>query len=111
MSNIVKANHNESQIFNIDITSENKNVYLRPYDIIMIKTLPGYNKQRSVLVLGEVKSPGRYGLEKSGDKISDVIKRAGGFKASSDSTSITVRRSIKIKSNSREKKKDSFRES
>ena len=47
------------------------------------------------MVLGEVKSPGRYGLEKSGDKISDVIQRAGGFKASADSSSITIRRNIK----------------
>ena len=51
--------------------------------------------QRTVLVLGEVKSPGRYGLQKSGDKISDVLERAGGFKASADSTSITIRRNIK----------------
>jgi protein involved in polysaccharide export with SLBB domain len=60
-----------------------------------VKTLPGYSSQRTVLVLGEVKSPGRYGLAKSGDKISDVLKRVGGFKASADSSSITIRRSIK----------------
>ncbi|MEO6220858.1 MAG: SLBB domain-containing protein [Ginsengibacter sp.] len=97
-ANVTKANHNESQVFNIDLASYDKtqnNVYLQPFDIVVVKTLPGYSPQRSVLVLGEIISPGRYGLEKSGDRISDVIKRAGGFKASADSTSITIRRNIK----------------
>ena len=66
-----------------------------PDDLVIVKTLTGYTRQRTVLVLGEVKSPGRYGLEKSGDRISDVLKRVGGFKASADSTSITIRRSVK----------------
>lgn len=97
-ANIAKTNHVESEVFNIDLTSPDeaqKSVYLRPFDIVIIKTLPGYSPQRSVLVLGEVKSPGRYGLEKSGDRISDVLERAGGFKASADSNSITIRRNIK----------------
>src|SRR5690606_32271106 len=42
-----------------------------------------------------IKSPGRYGLRKSADKISDLFKRVGGFKASADSSSITIRRSVK----------------
>ncbi len=97
-ANITKANHSESELFNIDLTSQaeaQKSFYLQPFDMVIIKTLPGYSQQRSVLVLGEVRSPGRYGLEKSGDRISDVIERTGGFKASADSTSITIRRNIK----------------
>ncbi|HXS55480.1 MAG TPA: SLBB domain-containing protein [Hanamia sp.] len=97
-ANISKANHNESQIFNVNLLSNggtDQDVLLEPYDIVIVKTLPGYSIQRTVLVTGEIKSPGRYGLEKSGDKISDVLRRAGGFKASADSLSITIRRSIK----------------
>jgi protein involved in polysaccharide export with SLBB domain len=97
-ANVDKANHNESQIFNIDLTGKNEqaeDVLLQPYDMVIIKTLPGYSVQRTVLVLGDVKSPGRYGLERSGDKISDVLKRVGGFKASADSSSITIRRSVR----------------
>lgn len=97
-ANVAQANHNESQVFNIDLTSQDetqKDVYLQPFDMIIVKTLPGYTLQRSVLVLGEIKSPGRYSLEKSADRISDVIERAGGFKAAADSTSITIRRNIK----------------
>jgi len=96
-ANVDKANHDESQIFNIDLRGKNVagDVLLQPYDMIIVKTLPGYSIQRTVLVLGDVKSPGRYGLERSGDKISDVLKRVGGFKASADSSSITIRRSVK----------------
>ncbi len=97
-ANVGKADHSESEIFNINLSINDrysKNVLLQPYDIIIVKTLPGYSTQRTVLVLGEVKSPGKYGLEKSGDRISDIIDRTGGFKASADSSSITIRRSVK----------------
>ena len=107
-ANIDQANHDESKIFDIDLTSKNEdasNIYLEPYDMIIIKTLPGYTEQRSVLLLGEVKSPGRYGLENSGDRIVDVLRRAGGFKASADSTSITIRRSTTSNLSVEEKEK------
>ncbi|MEO9021713.1 MAG: SLBB domain-containing protein [Ginsengibacter sp.] len=97
-ANVEKANHNESRIFNINLKNNedhSEDVFLQPYDLIVVKTLPGYNPQRTILILGEVKSPGRYGLQKSGDRISDVLERTGGFKASADSSSITIRRYIK----------------
>ncbi len=97
-ANVAQINHSESQVFKIDLTSHDetqRNVYLQPFDMVIIKTLPGYSSQRSVLVVGEVRSPGRYSLEKSEDKISDVIQRVGGFKGSADSSSITIRRNIK----------------
>ena len=107
-ANVDKADHNESQVFNINLAAKNNllnDAYLQPYDMVIVKTLPGYTSQRSVLVLGEVKSPGRYALEKSADKISDVIERTGGFKASADSTSITIRRSLKSNLTAAEKEK------
>lgn len=97
-ANVDIANHNESKIFNIDLSTRDEkaeDVILEPYDIVIVKTLPGFSTQRTVLILGDVKSPGRYGLQKSGDRIDDIIKRVGGFKASADSSSITIRRSVK----------------
>lgn len=92
------TNHNESKIFNINLTAEDEkaeDVILKPYDIVIVKTLPGFSMQRTVLIVGDVKSPGRYGLQRSGDRISDIMKRVGGFKASADSSSITIRRDVK----------------
>ena len=102
--NVEKSNHNESRVFNFDLKSTG-DVYLQPFDMIIVKTLPGYSRQRSVLVLGEVLSPGRYGLQNSGDRISDVLKRTGGFKASADSTSITIRRNINSNTTIQEREK------
>jgi protein involved in polysaccharide export with SLBB domain len=97
--NVGTSDHNESQVFNINLASSPGNsagnMRLQPYDMVMVKARSGYVTQRSILILGEVKSQGRYGLKTSGEQISDVIKRTGGFKASADSTSITIRRSIK----------------
>jgi len=97
-ADVNEANHDETEIFNVNlahIDGISKDVYLQPFDMVIIKTLPGYSVQRTVLVMGEVKSPGRYSLQKSGDKISDVLRRVGGFKASADSSSITIRRNAK----------------
>ncbi|HUZ58003.1 MAG TPA: SLBB domain-containing protein [Hanamia sp.] len=97
-ANVGVANHDESQVLNVNLSQSNEHpedVLLQPYDIVIVKALPGYNSQRTVLVMGDVKSPGRYGLIKSGDRITDILKRMGGFKASADSTSITIRRRIK----------------
>lgn len=105
-ANIDKANHNESRIFNINLTSEHsEDVVLHPYDLVIVKTLPGYSPQRTILLLGDVKSPGRYGLQRSADRISDVLARVGGFKASADSSSITIRRNIKSNLTIAEKEK------
>ncbi|MEO8861493.1 MAG: SLBB domain-containing protein [Ginsengibacter sp.] len=103
-----KANHDESRIFDVNLATANgasNDDYLQPYDVVIVKTLPGYTVQRSVLIVGEVKSPGRYGLQRSGDRISDVIARTGGFKASADSSSISIRRSNKSNLNTEERQK------
>lgn len=90
-----RTNHTESKSIFIDLTHDKaQDIHLQPFDMIYVKNLAGYTPQRSVLVLGEILSPGKYGLQKSGDKISDVIMRTGGFKASADSSSITIRRNI-----------------
>ncbi len=107
-ANVDKANHNESRIFDVNLATANgtsNDDYLQPYDVVIVKTLPGYTVQRSVLILGEVKSPGRYGLQRSGDRISDVFARTGGFKASADSSSITIRRSSQSNLNTEERQK------
>ncbi len=94
-ADIGSNNHKEAETFLVNISKQNmssKNILLSPFDIINVKKLSGFVSQRSVVVVGEVKIPGKYSLEKSGDKISDIIRRVGGFRASADSSSITIRR-------------------
>ena len=94
-ADIRSLNYKETQSFIVSISMENnisKDIQLQPFDMIMVKILPGLVTQRSVMVMGDVIIPGRYSLKTSGDKISDIIKRVGGFRASADSSSITIRR-------------------
>ncbi|UEG50576.1 SLBB domain-containing protein [Ferruginibacter lapsinanis] len=92
-ADVSKVNHTQTDIFIVNLAN-NKDILLQPYDIISVKNLPGYANQRNVLILGEVLSPGQYSLSKSADRISDVFKRVGGFKASADTTSVKIRRYV-----------------
>jgi len=88
-ANISQKNHLETESRLISLSN---NIMLQPYDIIIVKAAAGYVSQRSVMILGDVKFPGKYILQKSGDKLADLLKRAEGFRASADSSSATIRR-------------------
>ncbi len=51
---------------------------IKPNDIINFRTLPRFTGQESVFISGEIKYPGRYTLNGSNEKLSDLIERAGG---------------------------------
>ena len=69
---------------------DKSNIILRPYDIINIRTVKNYELQNSVYVSGEVKFPGYYPILKSDEKISDVVKRAGGISEIGDAFNAQV---------------------
>ncbi len=94
--NVSKLNHRESEVIYVNLLATGSEDYtLQPHDIILVKEKPGYSSQRTILIQGEVMSPGRYTLQQSQTKISDIIERSGGFRASADSTSLTLRRMSK----------------
>lgn len=51
---------------------------LRPYDHLIIKEIPLWQAQESVELLGEVRFPGTYILQR-GETLSSVLRRAGGL--------------------------------
>ena len=51
---------------------------LQPYDEVYVRKSPGYSKQQNVKVEGEVLFSGTYTLEKKSQRLSDIIKQAGG---------------------------------
>lgn len=53
---------------------------LEPYDIVSVRKSPAYKEQVSVNIEGEVIYPGTYAIASNQERISDVIKRAGGLK-------------------------------
>jgi protein involved in polysaccharide export with SLBB domain len=62
-----------------DISAKHNNAYLQPSDVIMVKRKPGFLAFQSVTVSGQMQYPGPYVLEKREERVSDLIKRAGGF--------------------------------
>ena len=59
--------------------SDAENVVLKPYDRLFVKPLTNWRRERYVTVNGEIRFPGKYILHE-GEKLSEVIERAGGYK-------------------------------
>ena len=52
---------------------------LKPYDEIYVRKSPGFYKQQNVYVEGEVLFAGTYSLSKKNERVSEIIKKAGGL--------------------------------
>ncbi len=52
---------------------------LEPFDQVIVRKRASFTMQRLVAVEGQVNSPGIFAIQSSGDRISDLIKRAGGL--------------------------------
>jgi protein involved in polysaccharide export with SLBB domain len=59
---------------------KNKNFKIEKYDRIFVKSTINYQKNLSVLVLGEVLRPGYYPISFKNTRLKDVIEMAGGFR-------------------------------
>ncbi|RYY07464.1 MAG: capsule biosynthesis protein [Sphingobacteriaceae bacterium] len=77
-----------AQVFSINVDNQLKlnsvDFVLKPFDIVSVYSLPGYEKQKTVKVEGEVLYPGSYTIQTKNEKISDLITRAGGLTVSAD---------------------------
>lgn len=62
---------------------DGQDYYLQPFDIIEVRRAPSFELQRNVFLKGEIKYPGKYSLEADNEKISEVIRKAGGLTAES----------------------------
>ena len=51
---------------------------LKPFDEVYVRKSPGYNEQQNVTVEGEVMFSGDYTLTRKNERLSDLIKKAGG---------------------------------
>lgn len=62
----------------LEVGSDDKRFELQPFDEVVVRYSPGYEKQQSVYVNGEVIFPGRYVMTTKNQRLSDVVKSAGG---------------------------------
>ena len=77
---IDKIAENFSFRLNPDFTiSGQPDFTLQPFDEVYVRRSPNYNEQQNVTVEGEVQFEGIYALSDKGQRLSDVIKQAGGL--------------------------------
>lgn len=89
-----------SKIFSISLNPDltlgdnSSNVTLEPYDVVTVHHSPNYKEQNIVVVTGEVNYAGRYALSSKEERLSDIIKRAGGLTKNAYTGGIKLLRQI-----------------
>ncbi|MFT5214394.1 MAG: protein involved in polysaccharide export with SLBB domain [Patiriisocius sp.] len=61
------------------VLKENDIFYLEPFDRVSVRYMKGFTNQKSVTIKGEVSYPGNYTIVDKDERISDLVKKAGGF--------------------------------
>lgn len=65
---------------------------LEPFDIVSVRNAEGYTVQKQVKLEGEVLYPGTYTINRKDERISDIIKRAGGLTNSAYAEGASLKR-------------------
>lgn len=73
LSEIIPVQVNADLSFNLD------GEVLQPYDQVIVRKRANFNMQKLVAVEGQVNSPGIFAIQTSEERISDLVKRAGGL--------------------------------
>lgn len=76
----------------LEWSSGNDEFRLQHGDIVEIRRVPGYEPPRTVVVLGEVALPGTYMLETREDRVSGLLRAAGGLTSEANATGLHVLR-------------------
>ena len=82
--NATEANDQIAQTFSFKLTpnftiSGQPDFTLQPFDEVYVRRSPNYTEQQNVTIEGEVQFEGTYALSNKGQRLSDVIKQAGGL--------------------------------
>lgn len=95
-SDAAAANAITAEVINVNISPDLKLIegapVLQPFDIVSIRSSEGFQIQQQVKIEGEVLYPGIYTVTRKDERISDLIKRAGGLTAVSFAEGASLRR-------------------
>jgi protein involved in polysaccharide export with SLBB domain len=87
-----------AEVFHVNIDRDLKEAshfILKPFDIVSVRPAPGYTIQKVVKIEGEVLYPGSYTITNKNERISDLIKRAGGLTTFAYEEGASLKRSEK----------------
>lgn len=107
LNNREVADPTSSQTILVDINNgqvSDLNIELQPYDVITVLGDAGFRTQRQVKIEGEVLFPGIYTISREDERISDIIKRAGGLTSYAYTEGASLKRTGVSKLKAEEKK-------
>jgi len=85
-----------AQVFVVDVDNQLKfstsSFVLQPFDEVSVYGLPGFEKQKTVKIEGEVLYPGPYAIITKNERISSLVRRAGGLTVYADVEGGTLKR-------------------
>lgn len=80
---IAPTDNRASSIINTEIDGDLStgagSVIIMPYDVITVRRKAGYTLPETVVVSGQVQYPGPYALSNRSERVSDLLKRSGGY--------------------------------
>ena len=82
--NATEAEDRIAQTFSFKLTKDfsivdQPDFRLQPFDEVYVRRSPNYTEQQNVTIEGEVQFQGTYALADKGQRLSDIIKQAGGL--------------------------------
>jgi protein involved in polysaccharide export with SLBB domain len=75
----VRVPLDSSYFFDQNAVGSGNDTPLRAYDNVLILPQPEWQRLRTVSISGEVRFPGKYTIATTGERIDDLIRRAGGL--------------------------------
>lgn len=63
----------------LKLADDDARFVMRPFDYVYIRKAPSYFEQKTVTIEGEILYPGQYSIQSKTERISDLIRRAGGL--------------------------------
>ncbi|SDM87654.1 protein involved in polysaccharide export, contains SLBB domain of the beta-grasp fold [Daejeonella rubra] len=84
-SDVLSASASIAEVFQLSVDKDLKFTgepfLLQPFDLVFVRNNAGYEVQKQVKIQGEVVYPGTYTILRKDERISDLVKRAGGLTA------------------------------
>jgi len=78
----------------LQLTGKDAAFLLQPFDQVYIRKAPSYEVQKTVKIDGEVQYPGEYSISDKNERISDLIRRAGGLTPSAFAEGAKLKRQL-----------------
>ncbi len=110
--NADKSTDKSSELFyfkvtrDLELNEEANSFVLEPYDAIAVRFMPGAISSGSVTIAGEIMYGGIYNLTSDKERISDIIKRAGGLSDNAYPEGASLTRKITLSEQDKAKREE-----